>query len=301
VNFAFGTILLVILLIPPLIFIYSFGKGTHAKRIPKMSLAEYLFLSAVLSLFLHSAAIHLLKLNVDYRFLVQFIAGQFSPEDLEQYKPKLGRYFTSFAEYTLGLCIFCICCGILLQYAITWRKLRMLKWLQKFRRNRKPNDMYCYFNRWWYVFRANEYDSAYAYLKNREPLVFIDVLVDTKDGSVIYSGVLCDFAIKENDLDTLYLGNSTKRLFSQQEGTQKRNLKDGDEVSITPGGLLCLPYKQILNLHIRFVSPLAKNEDLEQKANEDELAELLRTGMPEDVTLPTRPTASKKLAKGDND
>ena len=285
-NFAFGTILLVILLIPPLIFIYSFGKGTHAKRIPKMSLAEYLFLSAVLSLFFHSATIHILKLNVDYQFLVQFIAGQFRLEDLERYNPKLGRYFIGFAEYTLGLCIFCICCGTLLQYVVTCRSLRMLKWLQKFRRNRKPNDMYCYFNKWWYIFRANEYDSAYAYLGKREPLVFIDALVDTKDGSVLYSGVLSDFAIKEDDLDTLYLGNTTKRLFSHQEGTQKRTLRDGDELTITPGGLLCLPYKQILNLHIRFVSPQPTIGDPEQKANEDELAELLRTGMPEDVALP---------------
>lgn len=285
-NFAFGTILLVILLIPPLIFIYSFGKGTHAKRIPKMSLAEYLFLSAVLSLFLHSTAIHILKLNVDYQFLVQFIAGVFRPEDVERYRPKLGPYFIGFAEYTLGLCTFCLCSGILLQYAATWRTLRMLRWLQKFRHNRKPNDMYSYFNKWWYIFRANEYDSSYAYLGKREPLVFIDALVDTKDGSVIYSGVLNDFAIKENDLDTLYLGNTTKRLFSRQEGTQQRNLKGGDEVIITPDGLLCLPYMQVLNLHIRFVSPLPTSEDLAQKTNEDDLAELLRTGLPEDPTLP---------------
>lgn len=248
-----------------------------------MSLAEYLFLSAVLSLFLHSFTIHFLKLNVDYQFLIQFIAGQFRPEDIDRYKPKLGRYFTGFAEYTLGLCIFCVCCGIFLQHAVIWRRFRMLKWLQNLRHNRKPNDMYCYFNRWWYIFRANEYDSAYAYLGKREPLVLIDALVDTKDGSVIYSGVLSDFAIKENDLDTLYLGSTTKRLFSQQEGMQKRSLNDGDNVTITPEGLLCLPYKQILNMHIRFVSPLATHDDLPQKVDEEELAELLRTGMPEDV------------------
>ena len=285
-NFAFGTILLVILLIPPLVLIYSFGKGTHAKRIPKMSLAEYLFLSAVLSLFLHAISIHILKLNIDYQFLIQFIAGGFSSQDLDRYRPKLGPYFIGFAEYTFGLCVVCICCGILLQYAATWRRLRMLRWLQKLRHNRKPKDMYCYFNKWWYIFRANEYDSAFAYLGKREPLVFIDALVDTKDGSVIYSGVLSDFSIKENDLDTLYLGNTTKRLFSRQEGTQQRNLKSSDQVIITPDGLLCLPYKQVLNLHIRFVSPLPISDHPAQNANEDELAELLRTGLPEDSTLP---------------
>jgi hypothetical protein len=245
-----------------------------------MSLAEYLFLSAVLSLFLHSAAIHLLKLNVDYQFLLQFIAGQFRQEDLEKYKPKFAGYFMDFARYTFGLCSFCVLLGLVLQQVVTWRSLRMMRWLQKFRRNRKPNDMYCYFNRWWYIFRANEYDSAYAYLGKQEPLVFIDALVDTKDGTIIYSGVMLDFSINHDDLDTIYLGNTTKRLFSQQESTQKRNLKDGEEVTITPGGLFCLPYKQILNLHIRFVSPLL----FDQENDEDLLAELLRTAIPEDDT-----------------
>lgn len=289
-NFAFGTILLVILLIPPLTFIYSFSKGTHAKRIPKMSLAEYLFLSAVLSLFLHSATIHLLKLNVDYQFLLHFIAGQLRPEDMEKYKPKLAGYFIDFASYTFWLCLFCIICGVLLRQVVTWRKLRMMQWLQKFRRNRKPNEMYCYFNKWWYIFRANEYDSAYTYMGKLEPLVFIDALIDTKDGSIIYSGVLRDFAIKDDDLDTIYLGNTTKRLFSQQETSQKRNLKDGDEVIITPGGLFCLPYKHILNLHIRFVSPLLSG--LEN--DEELLAELLRTIRPATATsLSSTPPATQ--------
>jgi len=289
VNLAFGTILLVILLIPPLTFIYFYSKGTHAKGIPKMSLAEYLFLSAVLSLFLHSAAIHLFKLNVDYQFLVQFISGQFKPEDFERYKPKYAGYFSGFALYTFWLCLFCIGLGFLLRRLITSRRLRMLRWLQNVRLNRKPNDLYCYFNKWWYYFRANEYDSAYAFLGRQEPLVYIDALVDAKDASVIYSGVLHDFVIKGEDLDSIYLVNTTKRLFSQEEkdgesGLPRRNLKNGDEVIITPGGLFCLPYAQILNLHIRFVSALDIEGD--DNVNDDELANLLRSGTPNDAALP---------------
>jgi len=263
-NFAFGTILLVILLIPPLLFIYFFGKGTHAKRIPKMSLAEYLFLSAVLSLFLHSAAIRILRLNVDYQFLTQFISGQLRLEDIEKNKPKLEHYFIDFARYNLRLCLFCISCGVILQHVATWRRLRTMKWLQKFRQNRRPNDMYCYFNKWWYIFRANEYDSAYTFLGNQEPLVYIDAFVDTKEGNVIYSGMLRDFSIKEDDLDTLYLENATKQLSSLRESVQKRNLKDGEKVPITPNGLLCLPYKQVLNLHVRFASAFPATEGLDQ-------------------------------------
>lgn len=289
-NLAFGTILLVILLIPPLVFLYFFTKGTHAKGIPKLSLAEYLFLSAVLSLLLHSATIYVFHLQVDYQFLLQFISGQFKPEDFKRYEPVYAEYFRGFAAYTFYLCLFSGSCGLLLQRVVTARRLRMNAALQRLRRNRKPNDLYCYFNNWWYFFRANEYDSAYAFLGRQEPLVYVDALVDTKDASVIYSGVLLDFVIKGDDLEMIYLGNTTKRLFSRQDESDNRDLKDSNEFVITPGGLFCLPYSQMLNLHIRFVST-APQISVPNK-NEDELAEWLRNAVPKEPPPPQQKQAT---------
>jgi hypothetical protein len=241
VNLAFGTILLVVLLIPPLVFLYFFSKGTHAKGIPKLSLAEYLFLSAVLSLLLHSATIQVFRLNVNYQFLLQFISGQFKPEDFKRYEPQYATYFFGFARYTFYLCLFCGGIGLLAQRIVTSRRLRMRIWLQRLRRNRKPNDLYCYFNNWWYFFRANEYDSAFAFLGRQEPLVYIDALIDTKDG-------------------------------------------------YHPSCLFCLPYSQLLNLHIRFVStaPLISAPG----KSEDELADWLRSAVPKETTTPDQEQAT---------
>ena len=252
-NLALGAVLLVILLIPPLIFIYFYGKGTHARGIPKMTLVEYLFLSAVLSLFLHSAAIRIFKLNIDYKFLVQFISGQFKPEDIEKYDAKCG----------------------------------MLGWLQRLRGSRKPDELFCYFNTWWYYFRANEYDTAYSYLGGTPPLVYVDTLVDTSDASVLYCGVLHDFIIKGDDLHSIYLSNTIKRLFSQKDNLQIIRLKEGEEVKITPSGIFCIPYANIINLHIRFVSGIAV-EDGDVEGREELTVKMLRTAKPK---ISNRPAA----------
>jgi hypothetical protein len=279
VNLALGAVLLVILLIPPLIFIYFYGKGTHARGIPKMTLVEYLFLSAVLSLFLHSAAIRIFKLNIDYKFLVQFISGQFKPEDIEKYDAKCGQYFNGFALYTFLLTLFCATLGWGLSRIVISRRLRMLGWLQRLRGSRKPDELFCYFNTWWYYFRANEYDTAYSYLGGTPPLVYVDTLVDTSDASVLYCGVLHDFIIKGDDLHSIYLSNTIKRLFSQKDNLQIIRLKEGEEVKITPSGIFCIPYANIINLHIRFVSGIAV-EDGDVEGREELTVKMLRTAKP---------------------
>ena len=150
------------------------------------------------------------------------------------------------------------------------------------RRNRKPNELFCYFNSWWYYFRANEYDSSYAYLGKREPLVFVDALVNTADGSILYSGVLRDYVIKNDTLYCIYLGNTTKRLFSQKEENKKVILTEGEGVTIAPGGLFCLPYANLINLHIRFVAALT-GDHVSIDGNEEAAAEKLRKAVPKDT------------------
>jgi phosphoglycerol transferase MdoB-like AlkP superfamily enzyme len=150
-NLALGAIIFAILLIPPLILIYVYGKGTHARGIPKLSLVEYLLLSAVLSLFLHGAAIHIFNLDINYPFLVQFLSGQLNDADVNKNGDHYRSYFIGFAKYIFWLCLFAWAVGNILKFIATSRRLRMNRMLQWFRNDRKPNDMVAYFNNWWYT------------------------------------------------------------------------------------------------------------------------------------------------------
>ena len=78
-----------------------------------------------------------------------------------------------------------------------------------------------------------------------------------------------------------YLFLSAVLSLFQDNNEQSRTLKEGTEVFITPDGIFCLPYEQILNLHIRFVSVL--NEENQISGDEEELANLLRNAIPKEI------------------
>ncbi len=79
-HLALGAVLLAILLIPPLIFYYCYSAGSYAKAVPKLSLLEYLLISAVLSLLLHCVIIDLWQLDIDFEFLFRILSGHVSEQ-----------------------------------------------------------------------------------------------------------------------------------------------------------------------------------------------------------------------------
>ncbi len=280
-NLAIGAILLAILLIPPLVLLYFFGKGTHARGIPRLTVLEYLLLSAVLSLFLHATVIGFLHLDIDYAFLIQFLSGSVNLKTIQQYEGKYEVYFTGFARYIFWLCAGCALAGYIARTIATYRKFRMSRWLQRFRKNQKPAPGLSYFNNWWYYFRANEYSSRYNYLGNEIPLVYADVLVDVRDTAIMYTGVLQDFVLKDGSLDFIILSNTTKKLITRRVDPGPLELKEGEELLILPEGLLSIAYSNILNLHIRFVSSQVEIDG--GNISEPEMLHTLQTAEPEDI------------------
>jgi len=270
-NLALGAIIFAILLIPPLILIYVYGKGTHARGIPKLSLVEYLLLSAVLSLFLHGAVIHFFNLDINYPFLVQFLSGQLNDAGVNKNIAHYRSYFIGFAKYIFWLCLFAWVVGNLLKFIATSRRLRMNRMLQWFRNDRKPNDMVAYFNNWWYFFRANEYSREYEGFGRNRPLVYVDILTDIKDTTVLYNGILHDYVIRDGELETIFLHTSSKSFFIRKNADQSIRFDIESEIPISPSGMFSIPYSKVLNMHVRFVSA----EPTEDEITEDFLNQLI--------------------------
>jgi hypothetical protein len=133
----------------------------------------------------------------------------------------------------------------------------MRPWLQKWRNNRRPPEILCYFNDWWYFFRANEYSGEYSYLGDTQALIYADALLDTKDATILYSGILVDFVIKEDSLEFIYLNGLSKKMFNKKNPDGTTSIEEGEGISIQPSsGLMCIPYSKIINLYIRFVAPI---------------------------------------------
>ncbi len=257
-NLALGAVFLAILLIAPLITLYFYGTGNHARQMPKVTLIEYFLISAVLSLLLHSLIIWSFDLNVDFKFIFQLLSGQMTKDDFKVYEPILEKYFFDFALYTFLTCCAATVLGLLFQIIATSRRLRMVRYLQRKRGNSKPDKFFGYYNDWWYFFKFNEYSSEFDYFGMEKPIIYIDVIVNTNDLTVLYSGMLLDFVLKEQNLEFIYINGVKKRSFTQKDTNEAITLQEGAEFNLGEpgaGGMMCIPYSNIINLYIRFVVP----------------------------------------------
>jgi hypothetical protein len=73
--------------------------------------------------------------------------------------------------------------------------------------NNGRNNLFRLNNRWWYLFNGFESD-----IQNFD-LLLIDAVVETKDGTMIYTGFLVNYICNGEDLDRIYLGNAVRKEF----------------------------------------------------------------------------------------
>lgn len=259
---AIGAVFLAILLLPPLIFHYVFKNGVNASASPKLSVLEYLLVSAVVALMIHSLSIYLFRWeHLDPGFLLRLATGTMTEKYIDERKDYLPQYIVGFSMYTFVVCAVSAAMGLLFQKLVTWRWLRMR--MRKYRNVSVKAPLFRYFSHWWYVFRANEYDeNRFGFLGEEKPLIYVDVLVDSKDAAVLYSGLLINFVTNGDELLRLYLQDPSKRLFSTKvDDKSAPTLIEGTEVLIE-GHFFCIEYRDIINLNVRFVksfsSPQAK-------------------------------------------
>ncbi|MFQ5708029.1 MAG: hypothetical protein ACE5HO_11295 [bacterium] len=107
------------------------------------------------------------------------------------------------------------------------------------------------FNNEWYYFMSGEI------IAKDIDFVWIDALVQTSEGSIIYSGLLQDFYLsKDGGLERIYLTQVARRKLSneavdkpsesEQEGTPR--------YYDVPGDLFVIKYSQVVNLNLNYFS-----------------------------------------------
>jgi hypothetical protein len=82
--------------------------------------------------------------------------------------------------------------------------------------------------------------------------VSVAAIVDTKDGTMIFSGVLKEYVCNGEDLDRIYLEKATRRAFKSKIETHEEMYAD-DVILDIPDDVLMLPYKNIINFYLKFI------------------------------------------------
>jgi hypothetical protein len=138
---------------------------------------------------------------------------------------------------------------------------RACRWLVIYSNlNTQANELFRLNDRWWYLFNGFESDIEYF------DLLLVDAVLDTKEGTIIYSGFLVNYICNGEELDRVYLRDAVRREFKV---VKDGNLETGEPASI-PGKTLSIPYKNIINLNLKFLvlsDNIEKIEELSETHN----------------------------------
>ncbi len=236
-NIALSAVIISILLIPPIIFYLSFYLGKYPRAIPKFSLFEGILGAAVFSLFIHAVAIHFIPYEIRFDILIKLLGGELKDLEKKVSNEEFHSAVKSFSYYNI-----CLVLAMVLLGRIFRKILIITKWHAKY-------PVLNLYNKWWYLFNGyyNEIEET--------DLIFIDVVVDTKAGTVIYSGYLANFDFTNGELERVYLTDTLKRDFSSvgSRDVPEQGLNNNETYEI-PGDIFSIAYKNILNINIHFIT-----------------------------------------------
>lgn len=231
-NIALSAVIIFILLIPPIAFYLSYSFGRFPKAGPKFTLLDGILASAIVSLFVHTIAILLIKHEIRFDLLLKLIGGEIKDVENKITNAEFAYVIKQFALYNLIILLLFVLLG------------RACRWLVIFTNlNTQAHELFRLNNRWWYLFNGFESDIDYF------DLLLVDAVVDTKEGTIIYSGLLVNYICNGEELDRVYLRDAVRREFKVMKDG---NIDTGEPASI-PGKTFCIPYKNIINLNLKFL------------------------------------------------
>ena len=95
---------------------------------------------------------------------------------------------------------------------------------------------------------------TYGWNKGLLDMVLVDAMVETKEGTIIYSGCLLDYVCEGEKLDRIYLEYVVKRKLKVVNDEQAA-IEEGVPSAIPiQGDVFALPYDNIINLNLRFLT-----------------------------------------------
>jgi hypothetical protein len=253
-SLVLSTILLAILLLPGLFFRKFYYSEEFSKEYFRQSFSE-----TVLSAFFPSLVLHFL-----WYFIIQIFGYKIDIQvigSLIFFNPN-NTVFENISSNAFNILLYnisIIFAGSILGY-FTKKAVRALKLDRR-------QKLFRFQNSWHYILKGEffEFPRAAFDLETNSveeiEFVFIDALVSTPEGTIIYDGVLVDYELtNDGGLDFISL-----------KGVQRRFLKDDfkkeglnvDNYYKIPGHILIIKYSEILNLNFSYYKlEFNKNNEL---------------------------------------
>ena len=266
-NIAFGALILLLLLIPGLFFRVAYLNVRYSGKTFKSTIIDETLLALAPAFIIQIGGFlfveYVLHRSVSLQTIYQLIISSASFKDFEILRRSLGWFLL----YSVVL------------WVVSWMLGYAVRTLIKAFGLDYKYPIFRFQNSWYPILKGTLVNfPGYRHLQANIQLVWIDVIVETKEGSYIYSGVIDDFFLtKEEGLDRIYLKNVRRRRLTNEpndlpetpavEATPVTDLGEIDELEIAsemddldkryyymPGDFFIIPYSQIKNMNIRYYS-----------------------------------------------
>jgi len=245
VNFTISSIFIILLLLPGLAFRRFYYTEEFSKQYFKQSFFSIFISSFLPSFILHSIWIYVITLfgyRVDFVIIGNLLQADYSPF---AYK-NIDENTFEIISYNATL----ILASSILGYA-SKQLVRRLKLDRKFK-------MFRFQNYWHYIFKGEFFDfprasfDLYSDSVIDIEFVYIDVLVETGEGTLIYDGILVDYELsKDGGLETIMLKEVERRFLKDdpQQSSQGNNTNSYYDI---PGHVLSISNSEILNINFSY-------------------------------------------------
>lgn len=245
-NIALGALIIVLLLLPAISFKFGTRRNVELNELLEaQSVTDafwaFLFVPVLINLLL-LPILHKLHYHLNFDLLFKLIIGD---KDLKIFNSDFYYLLMNFLIYIL----ICFVVGYLLGY-LAANIGSNNRFLSKFL---NLEDKWA---------RLTDLDSLAVSQNKQIDLIYVDILANNKENTVIYSGLLSGFfyKTKSKELDYILLSNVYRRDLHKEHITEKsENLEvrkfdpnQGGFYSI-PGDLFIIPSEQILNINFRYI------------------------------------------------
>ncbi|MFW6275478.1 MAG: hypothetical protein ACOC2M_02475 [bacterium] len=271
-NFALTTLIVFFFLLPGLTYRRFYYTEEFSKQYFKQSFFEVFASTFIPSIILHFIwfnAIRTFDYQIDLRVVGQLMTSRDYPTTAFE---NLQNNLMPIIFYHISILIFAAFSGSASKFIIRKGGFDRKKKILRFQ------------NFWHYIFKGEFFDfpkAAFDLVDDKVDeieLLFVDALVELKEGTIIYDGVLVDYELsKEGGLQNISLKGVRRRFLKddpqkkKKADTQIQDVLAGDLSDFTetanryyevPGHILIIPYEKIVNLNFSYykIQELEKDE-----------------------------------------
>ncbi len=250
-NIALATLTLLVILYPGFLFRRFYFTEEFSREYFKQSVTDLIFSSILPGFLIHFIGYFLFikgRTQIDVITIGTLLSGTSDADKVTRAFKAVYEKSPFIISYFAGVSFVGMTAGFLTKLIV--RNFKLDRKIKLFR----------FQNEWHYIFSGEILDFPKVPGKAEDiDCSYVDALVKTDEGSVIYTGLLADYILtKEGGIDRIYL-TDVKRRFLKDDiikaanaSTEQKQTEEESRYYYLPGQFFIIPYNLVINLHITY-------------------------------------------------